>query len=126
MDGAMEGPLGPRHRRRPRPPLYLCTTEWDGASHGRPAAKGVLERSGGGAVAQGEPAGILAGVGRRADSFTRDPTNGLMVAYQWASPTCPSRSERFRPLLSQGLIAILLRPLGTCSYPNPCGERFHQ
>ena len=58
-------PLGLKRCRRPRPPLYLCTTAWDGAGHGRPAAMDVLQRSGGAAVAQGEPTGTLAGVGRR-------------------------------------------------------------
>jgi len=59
-------PLGLQRCRRPRPPLTLCTTAWDEGCHGRPAAKGVLQRSGGGPFAQGEPAGTLAEVGRRA------------------------------------------------------------
>lgn len=74
-------PLGFQHRRRPRPPLSLCTTAWDALRHGRPEAKDVTQRSDNGAERRRglcpERAGRrLDGVGRRGFRWLKAHSTG--------------------------------------------------
>ena len=63
----LEGPVGLAALPPSEAAAYPLHADSTDARHGRPAAKGVTQRSGGATVAQGEPAGASAGVGRRAE-----------------------------------------------------------